>query len=110
MPPYPQGRLQAGARWCTCTPWILLFSLFAEHYVFTESDTETPSDSFLQSEIRQQVLVFHKQTLDRYALQSLTNLWVCTPLEKILRAPMLILDVRGRQLFSLTFYALTLIF
>jgi len=55
-----QGRPQAGARWCTCTPLDFDIQVFAEHYPCTVSDTETPSISFLQSEILQQVLVFHK--------------------------------------------------
>src|SRR6218665_2665586 len=57
----PQGRPQAGARWCTCTPWILLFRFFqnTRAYPCTASNPEAPSNSFLQSEIRQQVLLFH---------------------------------------------------
>jgi len=59
-----QGRMQAGAMWCTCATLDFAFQFFAEHYSCTESDTETPSDSFLQSEVglRQQVFVFHKDT------------------------------------------------
>ena len=49
-------QMQGGA----LAPLGFCFLVFAEHYPCTESDTETPSDSFLQSEIRQQVLVFHK--------------------------------------------------
>src|SRR6218665_295835 len=48
-----QGRPQGGARWCTCTPLEFAFHDFAEHYPCKVSDTETPSDSFLQSEILQ---------------------------------------------------------
>src|SRR6218665_2429624 len=36
------------------------FSVFCKKLPCTESDTETPTVSFLQSEIRQQVLVFYK--------------------------------------------------
>src|SRR6218665_3959906 len=57
---WKQGRPHAGARWCTCTPLDFDFQVFAEHYPRTVSDTETPSVSFLHSEILQQVLVFHK--------------------------------------------------
>src|SRR6218665_3125296 len=38
-------------------------------YSCTESITETPSASLLQSEIRQQVLVFHKYTKYRNEIQ-----------------------------------------
>src|SRR6218665_3959818 len=62
-------------------------------HTIAESDTETPPNSFLQSEIRHQVLVFHKYIHHTDCLQPLTSLWVCNPLEKILRAPMLTLHL-----------------
>jgi len=55
-----QGRPQAGVRWFNCSPLDFTFKAFSEYYPCPVSDTETPSDSFLQSEILQQVLVFHK--------------------------------------------------
>src|SRR6218665_225749 len=84
----PAGRCKG----CTCTPWILLFRFFAEHYsctlaqrhahlhsgtactlpkrhsmhTCTASDTEMSSVSFPHSEIRQQVLVFHKTDMPFY--------------------------------------------
>ena len=63
-------------------PLDFAFRCFAEHYLCTESET----DSILQSEIRQQILVFHKWTLDRYTLQPLTSLWVCTPEKNLVSA------------------------
>jgi len=55
-----QGRPQADAGGALAPPLDFAFQFFAEHNSFTESDTETPSDSFLQSGMRQQVLVLHK--------------------------------------------------
>ena len=47
----PANRATKGARRqvqgsALVPPWILIFSLFAEHYSCTESDTETPSVFF----------------------------------------------------------------
>ena len=81
-------QVQGGA---LAPPWILLFSFFYRtifmHRVW-HRDWRCRFQSLLQSEIREHVLKFHKQTLDIFALQPLTSLWVCTPLEKILRVPM----------------------
>jgi len=60
-------------------PLDFAFQCFAEQYLCAVSDADTPSISFLQSEIQQHVLEFHKETLDIYALQPLTSHWVCTP-------------------------------
>src|SRR6218665_682260 len=75
-------------------PWILLFSFLQTtiHAQYCkESDTETRQTLFYRVKYDMRcMLVFHKYR-HRTDLPSTVDysLWVCTPLEKILRAPML---------------------
>src|SRR6218665_3188569 len=95
-----QGRPQAGARGCTCTLLDFVFQNLL--FTFYSSDqfslpgtihahcTESVTVSFLQSEIQQQVLVFHELTLDRYTLHILNSTLELGlyPLQKMMWAPM----------------------
>ena len=85
-----QGRPQAGARWCTFTALDFALQFFAEHHPRTESDTETPTNSFLEWNTTAGFGVPQVHTRQIYAFQPLTSLWVFTPWIKSCgeRAPM----------------------